>query len=131
MKTETKSFSFRIPEDSPQFNSEADEKNQVVKDFEFQVCETEAEAIDTMAKKEWKLLDLVNDLLKANARSNAYQTMLVRYRPSQVPKEDIVERMVRDYMRLGVSEDAARKQVIGMLGLQTSIPESVSDESDQ
>jgi hypothetical protein len=37
------------------------------------------------------------------------------YRPSEVSQDDIVERMVRDYIRIGVSEETARKQVAALL----------------
>jgi hypothetical protein len=58
---------------------------------------------------------MVNDNLKANARSNAYQAALLPYRPSEVSAEDIKERMIRDYIRLGIPEDTARKQVEALL----------------
>jgi hypothetical protein len=59
-------------------------------------------------------------VLKANARSNAYQAALLPYRPSEVTPDEIKERMVRDYIRLGVPEDAARKQVDSLLAAQTA-----------
>lgn len=58
---------------------------------------------------------MVNDNLKANARSNAYQAALLPYRPSEVSPAEIQERMVRDYIRLGIPEDVARAQVSGLL----------------
>ena len=68
-----------------------------------------------MTEKKWNLVSLVNDNLKANARSNAYQAALLPYRPSEVSPDEIKERMVRDFIRLGVSEDTARKQVESLL----------------
>lgn len=109
MKTEVSKFSFKVPETHPQ----AGEK--IEKPFEYQQTETDAEATAVMAEKKWKLTDLINGELKATARNNAYQSALLPFRPSEVPQEDIVERMVRDFIRLGIPEEAARAQVAGML----------------
>jgi hypothetical protein len=109
MKTEVSKFSFKVPEGHP----EAGQK--IEKAFEYQVCENESEATKVMTDKKWKLLDMVNDTIKANARSNGYQSALLPYRPSEVSQEDIKERMVRDYIRLGVKEEAARAQVDALL----------------
>jgi len=98
-------FTFSIPDGHPQ----AGEKLE--KPFEYQVCETEAEATGVIAEKKWNVTAMVNDTLKANARSNAYQAALLPYRPSEVSPADIAERMVRDFIRLGVPEAAARAQV--------------------
>jgi hypothetical protein len=40
---------------------------------------------------------------------------LLPYRPSEVSPEEIKERMVRDYIRLGIAEDIARAQVTSLL----------------
>lgn len=109
MKNGLGKFSFAIPEGHPQ----AGEK--IEKPFEYQVCETLEEAGVVIADKKWNVVSMVNDTLKANARSNAYQAALLPYRPSEVSAEDIKERMVRDYIRLGINEDTARKQVEALL----------------
>ena len=109
MKALVGKFTFSIPEGHPQ----AGEK--VEKTFEYQVCETPDEAQAVITDKKWNVLAMVNDSLKQNARSNAYQAALLPYRPSEVSPEDIKERMVRDYIRLGVSEEIARKQVEALL----------------
>jgi len=109
MQTKVGEFTFKIPEGHP-FAGE-----KVEKSFDFQVCETSEEATTIIAEKEWSVVGLVNDTLKANARSNAYQTALLPYRPSTVSAEDIKERMIKDFIRLGASEDAARKQVNALL----------------
>ena len=109
MQVKIGKFSFAIPEGHPQ----AGEK--IEKSFDYQVCETEAEASTVITDKKWSVVGMVNDNLKANARSNAYQAALLPYRPSEVSPEDIKERMVRDYIRLGVAEDVARKQVEALL----------------
>ncbi len=109
MQTKTGKFTFAIPEGHPQ----AGEK--VEKTFEYQVCDNVEEASSVITNKKWSVVELVNDNLKANARSNAYQAALLPYRPSEVSPEDIKERMVRDYIRLGVPEDTARAQVDALL----------------
>jgi len=109
METKIAKFTFSIPEGHP----EAGKK--IEKGFEYQVCETLPEAETVIADKKWDVTSMVNDTLKANARSNAYQAALLPYRPSEVSQDDIKERMIRDYIRLGVSEDAARKQVEALL----------------
>jgi hypothetical protein len=75
--------------------------------------ETEAQAI--CIAKEWSLVNFVNQELKANARASAYQAESALYKPSDVADEDIVERMVRDFIRMGLSEEKARKRVAAAL----------------
>jgi hypothetical protein len=110
MKTEIGKFSFAVPEGHPE------QGNKIEKAFEYKVCENEAEATQVLSERKLSIVEMVNDKLKANARSNAYQAALLPYRPSEVSPEDIQERMIRDYIRLGVSEEAARAQVTAMLG---------------
>jgi hypothetical protein len=109
MKTLVGKFTFKVPDG----HAQAGEKME--KAFEYAECETEAEAVKVIEDKKWNVRDMVNDTLKANARSNAYQAALLPYRPSEVSPEEIKERMVRDYIRLGIPEDVARKQVDSLL----------------
>ena len=109
MQRKIGAFKFAVPEGHPQ----AGEK--VEKPFEYQVCESEQEAQAVLTDKKWSILEMVNDVLRANARSNAYQAALLPYRPSEVSPEDIKERMIRDYIRLGIPEETARKQVEALL----------------
>lgn len=122
MKTEVSKFKFAIPElTDEQVAAGITRENvgkKVEKAFEFDVCENQEEAIAVMTKKKWSLIDMVNDNLKSNARSTAYQAALLPYRPSEVSAEDIKERMIRDYIRLGIPEDTARKQVEALLATQ-------------
>ena len=113
MQTKAGKFTFAIPEG----HAQAGEK--VEKTFDYQVCDNEAEATAVIADKKWSIVGLVNDNLKANARSNSYQAALLPYRPSEVSPEDIKERMIRDYIRLGIPEDTARKQVEALLASAT------------
>ncbi len=114
MRNEIGQFSFAIPEGHEQ----AGEK--VTKSFEFKVCDTENEALAVISEKKWSIAGMVNDALKANARSNAYQTALLPYRPSELSQDEIVERMVRDFIRIGFSEDVARTQVASMLAAKAA-----------
>ncbi len=101
-------FSFKVPEGHPEAG------NTIEKTFEYKKVNSDDEAQSIIVEKKWKLQDMVNDVLKANARSSAYQAALLPYRPSEVSPEDIVERMVRDFIRLGISEEVARKQVAAL-----------------
>jgi hypothetical protein len=109
METKVGKFTFAIPEG----HAQAGEK--VEKTFEYQQVSNDAEAQGVITEKKWSIVGMVNDNLKANARSNAYQAALLPYRPSEVSPEDIKERMIRDYIRLGIPEDTARKQVEALL----------------
>lgn len=111
MVTKVGKFSFKIPEDS----GHVDAGKKVEKPFEYQETESQTEAEEVIVSKKWNVKEMVDETLKANARSNAYQAALLPYKASEVSPEDIKERMIRDYIRLGVSEDAARKQVEAML----------------
>lgn len=102
-------FTFKVPDGHPQAG------DTIEKTFTFQQVDNDGEATAVIAEKKWSLTGLVNDVLKANARSNSYQAALLPYRPSEVAPEDIKERMVRDYIRLGVPEETARKQVEALL----------------
>lgn len=113
MQTKQGKFTFAIPDGHPQ----AGEK--IEKTFEYQVCDNDTEAQKVLADKKWSLVGLVNDNLKANSRSNAYQAALLPYRPSEVSPDEIRERMIRDYIRLGIPEDVARKQVETLLATMT------------
>jgi len=109
MEKKVGKFSFVVPEGHP----EAGKK--IEKSFEFDSCESPEEASTVVSEKKWNFVTMVNENLKANARSNAYQTALLPYRPSEVSPEDIRERTVRDFIRMGISEDIARKQVEAIL----------------
>jgi hypothetical protein len=109
LQTKIGKFTFSVPEG----HAQAGEK--IEKSFEYNLCDNEAEATTLVTEKKWSVVQMVNDILKANARSNAYQAALLPYRPSEVSAEDIKERMIRDYIRLGITEDTARKQVEALL----------------
>ena len=109
MKSLVGKFTFAVPDG----HAQAGEK--IEKTFDYKQVDSESEAQGVMAEKKWSLIAMVNDNLKANARSNAYQAALLPYRPSEVSADDIKERMIRDYIRLGIPEETARKQVEALL----------------
>ena len=112
MKTLVGKFTFKVPEDSPVVEERG---KKIEKAFEYKETENDSEATAIMAEKKWSLKDMVDEALKANARSNAYQSALLPHKPSEVSQEDIKERMIRDYIRLGIAENIARAQVEAML----------------
>ena len=107
LKVESDTFTFKIPENHPASKDEQGNRVTVEKEFTFQVCQNESEALAVMAYKQWDLVEMINDQLKANARSSAYQTALAAYQVSEVPAEKIRERMIKDFIRSGLSEAQA------------------------
>lgn len=124
MKTLVGKFTFAIPEGHPQ----AGEK--VEKTFDYRQAETDGEANGVIEEKKWSLLTMVNDNLKANARSNAYQAALLPYRPSEVSPEEIRERMVRDYIRMGFTEEAARVEVENALARLEAAAKAAAESAE-
>jgi Glu-tRNA(Gln) amidotransferase subunit E-like FAD-binding protein len=121
-QTKVGKFSFTVPE-----GPHADAGKKIEKTFDYNVVDNDAEANQVIADKKWSIVGMVNDTLKANARSNAYQAALLPYRPSEVSPDEIRERMIRDYIRLGIPEDMARKQVESLLAAMSQAPASVDD----
>ena len=107
MKDLVAEYSFKVPEDS----NHADAGKKLAKQFDYTECETVEEAAKIAEEKGWSLLSFVNETLKGNARQSAYQNALAVYKPSTVTPEEIKERMVRDFIRLGLSESVAKAQV--------------------
>ena len=105
MQKITAEFTYKVPATHP------DAGTQFKSTFEHDKCENETEALATIKTKEWSILDLVNEVLKRNARSNATQNALLPYKTTTVPPEEIKERMIRDFIRMGKSESVARKIV--------------------
>lgn len=94
-------FSFTVPEGHAQAGQ------TIEKPFTYVETESDTEAQTVLTEKKISVKELVNDWLKKNARSNAYQAATLVYRPSEVPVEDIYERMRRDAIRTGMSEEQA------------------------
>jgi hypothetical protein len=106
MQKLTAEFTYKIPANHP------DAGKQIKSTFVHDKCETDAEALSVIQEKEWTVIEMVNEILKRNARSNATQNALLPYKVNEnVSPEDIKQRMIRDYIRLGKSEEVARKIV--------------------
>ena len=105
LETKVGKFTFKIPEGHP----EAGKK--IEKSFDYPVTASAEQAEEILADKKWSLQEMIDDALKSNARSNAYQAALLPYKPSEVSQDDIRERMIRDYIRMGKTEERARQLV--------------------
>lgn len=123
MLTKVAKFTFVVPDTHPQ----AGEK--IEKSFDYQECQTEGEALAVIADKasksekaaqSWSILALVNDAVKANARSNAYQAATLPFRPTDSTPEEQFEVGVRNMIRMGIPEAIARVQLTALLEAQKS-----------
>ena len=101
-------FSFKIAEPHP----EAGKK--IEKAFEYQELTSEVDAQLVMDEKKWKLLDLVNDNLKSNARANAYQNETAKYKPANKTPDEAMEAMIRQGVQQGGNEDVVRARITAM-----------------
>lgn len=114
MLDKTAKFTFKVPEDAVIKGSgepHPDASKKIEQSFDYVECENDEDVQKVMTDKKWSLIEMVNDALKANARSSAYQNALAVYKPSEVSAEDIKARMVRDFIRLGMTEEAAKNLV--------------------
>lgn len=105
-------FSFKVPDGHPE------QGNEVKKTFSYVNCTDDAQAVATLKDRKWKLRDIINDKIKASARSNSYQNALMPYRPSEVSQADIRARMIRDLIRSKVPEDRAIEIIDSALGTE-------------
>lgn len=111
MKDLTGKYTMTVPEDS----THQDAGKKLSKEFDYRECETVDEAEKIASEKGWSLLTFVNDALKQNSKAASYQNALAVYKPSEVSTDEIKARMVRDFIRLGLSEDVAKAQVESIL----------------
>ena len=111
MKDVTGKYKFKVPENS----GHQDAGKQFEKEYDYTQAESADEAQIVADEKGWTLLEFVNDKLMQSARSSSYQNALAVYRPSEVSQDEIKARMVRDFIRLGLSEDVAKAQVESVL----------------
>lgn len=116
-KNDKDTFTFKVPKDAVNADGtpHADVGKEVEKSFDFTTLETDEEVLEYLTSEKTSVIKLVNDKIKANARSAAYQAALLVYKPSKLSKDEIAERIIRDYIRMGLSEEAARAQVAGMM----------------
>ena len=112
-------FSFTIPFLTPEqiaqgLTQHADAGKEIEKPFTYPQVTSEDDARAVLTEKKMSVMDLVNNELKKNARSNAYQAATLVYRPSEVPVEDIYERMRRDAIRTGLTEEQANAHIAAL-----------------
>lgn len=105
MVEKTGKFTLTVP------STHAQAGQKITKPFGYRVCQTEEEAQAIAVEKKFSFLKLVNAFIKDTARSNAYQAALLPYKPVEVSQDDIKERMVRDMIRSGFTEEKARVKV--------------------
>lgn len=98
-------LSYTVPKDS----EHPDAGKKVERPFDYQRVRDDEAALSVIADKKWTLTNMVNKILKANARSSAYQTAALIYNPEKtISAEEVFDRMVRDLIRNGFSETIAR-----------------------
>lgn len=105
METKVGKFTFKVPEGFP------DAGKKIEKAFDYQETTDEAEATQVLTDKKWNLKDMVDEALKANARSNAYQTALMPYKPTEKTVDEMLETAIRNLIRAGIPEATAREMV--------------------
>lgn len=111
MQDLTGKYTMTVPTDS----THPDAGKKLPKEYDYQQCESVEEAEKTAADKGWSLLGFVNEKLQALAKASAYQNALAVYKPSEATPDEIKSRMVRDFIRLGLSEEVAKAQVESIL----------------
>lgn len=102
-------FDYKVPGDSPVES----ERGKEYKDnpFEFRAIATPEDAQEVIRIKEWDLVEMVNKILKGNARSAAYQAKMAPHKASDVDPEKAFEQTVRNLIKQGVPEAMAREVV--------------------
>jgi hypothetical protein len=108
-------LTFTVPKDTVKEGAVAGA--EIEKPFSYRQVDSDDLAQRIITEKKWDLQELVNRKLKADARSTAYQSELLQHKPVTTTRtpDEIKESMVRDALRLGMSESDARNYVDSML----------------
>ncbi len=109
---ETDKYSFTVPEGHEQAGL------KVVKQFDFEVCQSPEAAQHMLDTREWDIVELVNDKLKRNARSTSYQKSTLPYKPNDRTPEQQRDRAIRAMIAAGLSEDVATAQFDALIAAQ-------------
>ena len=128
LDTQTDYLKFSIPDEHPDSKVKHEplqkdtelEVGQVEVEFSYPVCVDSEEATGVINAKGWNLVDIVNEILTANARSNRYQLTAAKYKPSKLTQEEAMENIIRDMVRQGLSEEFARNSVTAMFAAAKS-----------
>lgn len=83
--------------------------------FNYGQAESEDEALKVCEVKGWSLLEFVNERLRDNAKSYAYQRFMAKHKPSKLSDEQMVNRMITTAIQMGIPEDKARAHVESLL----------------
>ncbi len=110
-------FTFKIPKEHPDHLDEKGEVRQIEGSYAWLSCPTDKVAADTINdenkgkddKDRLTFRGLVNDVMQARARSNAYQKALAKYKPHTISDAAVRERVIRDMIRGGIPESVATK----------------------
>jgi len=113
LKEFTSTLSYTIPAEGVREEMKSRSGEKIERNFLFGQVDSEEQAKAVMAARKWSVIDYVNGELKGNARSSCYQTTSALYKESKVSSDDIMERAIKDLIRLGVPEDLARATVEG------------------
>lgn len=111
LKEFTSTLTYTIPSEGVREEMKARSGEKIDRKFLFGQVDSEEQAKAVMAAKDWSVIDYVNGELKGNARSSCYQTTSALYKESKVTAEQIMERSIKDLIRLGVTEDIARATI--------------------
>lgn len=111
MKDNVGKYKFKVPADS----THVDAGKQFEREYDFPSVESESEALAVMEKEGWTVEGFVNEKLQNRAKSNSYQNALAAYRPTEMSAEDLRASLIRNFIRAGLSEDVASKQVDSIL----------------
>lgn len=110
LKTDSDTLKFKIPSSHADALDEKGNPVEKTVTFEFPVCSSEEEANEVIAFKKWNIVDIVNDILKTQARANKYQSATAVYRQT-LTLDEMADRVFRDLMRTGqFSEEFAKNQ---------------------
>ena len=104
-------YKFKVPADS----THVDAGKQFEREYDYTEVSDSAEATAIMEKEGWTLEGFVNEKLQNRAKSNSYQNALAAYRPTEMSAEDLRASLIRNFIRAGLSEDVASKQVDSIL----------------
>lgn len=111
MLDKTGKYKFKVPADS----SHVDAGKQFERDYDYTATESADEAEKVAEKEGWTLQGFVDTALQNRAKSNSYQNALAAYRPTEMSAEDLRASLIRNFIRAGLSEDVASKQVDSIL----------------
>lgn len=104
-------YRFRVPLKS----GHVDAGKQFDRDYKYPEAIDANEASGIAASEGWTLWGFVNEKLQNRAKSNSYQNALAAYQPTEMSAEDLRASLIRNFIRAGLSEEVAARQVDSIL----------------